>query len=67
MYFNYHAKIKQLIKDKQLTSWEIVDTWNNISPAIVVYFKNEKPMPIREYRWPEYMEILNEYKYEEEK
>lgn len=63
-YFNYHAKIKKLIADKELIKWEMVDNWNNIKPAIVFYFKNNKPMPIREYRWQEYMEILNKYDYD---
>jgi hypothetical protein len=58
-YFNYHAKAKQLIADGHLTRFEIVDKWNNISPALVLYFDNNKPMPIREYRFDEYLKILN--------
>ncbi|HOZ55404.1 MAG TPA: thermostable hemolysin delta-VPH [Clostridia bacterium] len=61
-YYNYHAKIKKLIEEKDLINWEIVENWNNIKPALVLYFKNNKPMPIREYRWPEYLEILKNYK-----
>lgn len=57
-YFNYHAKAKQLIADGHLTRFEIVDKWNNISPALVLYFDNNKPMPIREYRFDEYLRIL---------
>jgi hypothetical protein len=57
-YFNYHAKAKQLIADGHLTRFEIVDKWNNISPALVLYFDNNKPMPIREYRFDEYLSIL---------
>lgn len=57
MYYNYHAKAKQLIKDGHLIHVEIVDDWNGISPAMVLYFDNNKPMPIRQYRWDEYMEI----------
>ena len=58
MYYNYHAKAKQLIKDGHLIHVEIVDDWNGISPAMVLYFDNNKPMPIRQYRWDEYMEVL---------
>ena len=58
VYFNYHAKAKRLIKDGQLVRYEIVENWNGIKPALVLYFKNEKPMPIREYRWHEYMLLL---------
>jgi hypothetical protein len=57
-YFNYHAKAKQLIADGHLTRFEIVDKWNNISPALVLHFDNNKPMPIREYRFDEYLSIL---------
>lgn len=58
-YFNYHAKAKKLITEGHLIDYEIVDSWNNISPALVLYFDNNKPMPIREYRWDEYFKILN--------
>jgi len=60
-YFNYHAKIKKLIADKELIDFKIVENWNNIKPALVLYFKKDKPMPIREYRWQEYIEILDDY------
>ena len=56
-YYNYHAKAKQLIADGHLVNMEIVDKWNAIEPALVLYFDNHKPMPIRQYRWDEYLEI----------
>ena len=59
MYFNYHAKAKKLISDGHLTSYEIVDDWNGIRPALVLYFDNNKPMPIREYMWDEYFKLFN--------
>lgn len=55
MYYNYHAMAKQLIAAGHLIDMEIVDKWNNISPALVLYFDNHKPMPIRQYRWDEYL------------
>ena len=58
-YFNYHAKAKNLIKEGHLIDYEIIDRWNDIAPALVLYFDNAKPMPIREYRWDEYFSILN--------
>ena len=58
MYYNYHAKAKQLIIEGHLINYEIVKRWNNISPALVLYFDNHKPMPIREYRWDEYKDLL---------
>lgn len=54
-YYNYHAKAKQLISQGHLLKTEIVKRWNNISPALVLYFDNHRPMPIREYRWSEYL------------
>lgn len=58
MYYNYHAKAKKLINDGHLIRYKIVDRWNNIAPALVLYFDNHKPMPIREYRWDEYKDLL---------
>lgn len=55
MYYNYHAKAQNLIKEGHLVKMEIVDRWNNISPALVLYFDNHRPMPIRKYRWEEYI------------
>lgn len=62
MYFNYHAKAHKLIDTGHLTNWEIVEDWNGIKPALVLYFDNNKPMPIREYRWGEYIKEENETK-----
>ncbi|OCG11338.1 thermostable hemolysin delta-VPH [Gilliamella apicola] len=58
-YFNYHAKAKRLIKDGHLVGYEFVDNWNGIKPALVLYFDEANPMPIREYRWLEYLPLLN--------
>ncbi len=60
MYFNYHAKVKKLIKDGRLVSFGFYENWNGISPALVLFFYDEKPMPIREYRWQEYLELFDE-------
>lgn len=57
-YYSYHATAKKLIQDGHLVRYEIVDSWNRITPALVLYFDNHKPMPIREYRWDEYMKML---------
>lgn len=57
-YFNYHAKAKKLISDGHLVKFEIVPKWNSISPALVLYFDNNKPMQIREYRFDEYLKLL---------
>lgn len=66
MYFNYHAKVKKLIKDGHLTDYQVVSNWNNISPALVLYFDNHEPMPIRKYRWEQYWSMLDEWDKEKE-
>lgn len=57
-YFNYHAKAKKLISEGHLTRFEFVDNWNGICPALVLYFDNNKPMPIREHKFDEYVKLL---------
>lgn len=57
-YYNYHAKIKEKIKDGKLVSFKIVDKWNSISPALVLFFSDGTTKPIREYRWEEYFELF---------
>ena len=59
-YFNYHAKAQNLIKEGHLVKFEIVPKWGKIEPARVLYFDNNKPMPIREYRFDEYLRLLNQ-------
>ena len=58
MYFNYHGKVKQAIDSDIVTKIEIVDNYNGISPAMVLYFKNHKPMPIREHKWDDYIQYI---------
>lgn len=58
MYYNYHAKAKQLIADGHLVDSKIVSSWNNIVPALVLFFDNHRPMPILQYRWEEYEEYV---------
>lgn len=58
MYFNYHSKVKKTIQEDIITKIEIVDNYNGISPAMVIYFKNHKPMPIREHMWDVYIKYL---------
>ncbi len=60
-YFNYHGKAKNLIINGHCIKYEILESWNHISPALVLYFDNERPMPIREEKWGEYFELLNKY------
>lgn len=61
-YFNYHAKIKKKILEGKLKSYEIVKEWNGISPALVFYFFDAPPMPVREYKFQEYFDFLDKLK-----
>lgn len=58
-YFNYHAKAKRLIKQGELTHYKIVENYHNISPCMLLFFKSYPPMPIREYRFQEYLDIID--------
>lgn len=62
-YFNYHAKAKNLIKNGELLYYTIVNNHNGISPALVLYFKNNKPMPIRKEHFEEYFKLLENENY----
>ena len=58
-YFNYHAKAQNLIKSGHLLKYEIVEKWGNIAPALVLYFDNNRPMPIREHKIDYYINLIN--------
>ncbi len=57
-YFNYHAKIKRLILEGRLERYQFYDEYHGIRPALVLYFKDSLPMPVRKYRWEEYLPYL---------
>lgn len=58
MYYNYHAQAKKLIEQGKLEKYEVLEKWNNISPALVLFFFNHKPMPIRKEKWEEYFKLI---------
>ncbi len=57
-YFNYHAKIKKLIESGEFESFKIVDEYHGIKPAMIIFFKHNPPMPVREHRFDEYLKIF---------
>lgn len=59
-YFNYHAKARSLIRAGHCVKAEIVEKYKDISPALVLYFDNHIPMPIRVYRFDEYLNLLSQ-------
>ncbi|MBE5741506.1 MAG: thermostable hemolysin delta-VPH [Clostridiales bacterium] len=61
-YYNYHAIAKNLIKSGHCIGVSIFDRYRHIYPAMVLYFENHRPIPIREYMWQDYLPLLDEYK-----
>lgn len=59
-YYNYHAQCKKLIQNNHIIGATIFDSYKHISPALVLYFDNHRPIPIREYKWNEYMPLIKE-------
>lgn len=60
-YFNYHAKAKNLISSGHCMSVSLFKNYHNIKPAMVFYFDNNFPMPIREYMWNDYLPLINKH------
>ena len=61
-YFNYHAKIKQKIKNGELVSYYFDGKYNKIGFCLVLCFGSEK-YPIREYRFDEYFALIGDLYY----
>lgn len=59
MYFNYHAKVKKKIVQVGVEKFEFVEKYNNISPALLIYFKDGSVMPIREHKFLEYVALFD--------
>ena len=60
MYYNYHAVARRLIREGKLVAFRKVERWGAIAPAFVLFFSDHKPMPIREERVAEYVELIGE-------
>ena len=57
-YFNYPAVARRLIERGHLVKTEYIAVWNDVSPALVLFFDNHIPMPIRKEHWEEYEELI---------
>lgn len=58
--YPYHNKIKQRIKNGELTHFEFVEKYKNISPCLLLHFSTEPFIkPVREHRFQEYRLLLN--------
>ena len=58
MYYNYHAMAKHLLNSGHCIAVSVFACYHHIYPALVLYFDNHKPIPIRRYRWNEYLPII---------
>lgn len=62
--YPYHNKIKQRIKRGELVKYEYLDKYKNISPCLLLHFNTEpKTRPIREHKFEEYSDILDNIAY----
>lgn len=53
--YPYHNKIKQRLQNKELTHYEYVDKYKQITPCLLLHFDTEpKIRPIRAHRFEEY-------------
>jgi hypothetical protein len=59
--YPYHNKIRQRIKNNELTGYEYVDEYKAIRPCLLLYFSTEPTIrPVRKHRFEEYEQILQE-------
>lgn len=63
-YYNYHAIAKRLIENNHLIAVSVFPAYKNIRPAMVLYFDNHRPIPIREYMWDDYLDKIHNKKIE---
>lgn len=60
--YPYHARIKQRIKNGELTGYEFVEDYPNIGECLILKFSTYPPQrPIRPYRYVEYVDILADW------
>ena len=64
MYFNYHAKVQKLIKEKHAICFEYLASYHNICPCMLIYFDDGRKFPIRSHRFEEYEFLLAKYSVE---
>ena len=58
MYYSYHNMIRKKINEGKLIKYEYKERYKNISPVLLLYFKDGSIYPIREYAWFKYNKYL---------
>ena len=57
--YPYHNRIRQRIKNGELTNFYFTASYPNIGKALVLVFSTEPFLrPIRPHRWGEYIDLL---------
>lgn len=59
-YFDYHAKVKKLVKEGKLSGYYFDKQYKKIGFVLVLVF-DEKKYPIREDRFEEYFDLIGEF------
>ena len=57
-YYSYHSKVMSKIKKGELSRFEFVDSYKDISPCLLLYFVDGSKYPIREHMFDEYIKLL---------
>lgn len=52
-------RLKKKIAQVGVEKFEFVQEYNNISPALLIYFKDGSVMPIREHKFLEYVALID--------
>lgn len=58
MKYKLHSTAKTLIESGHLTHFEAVKNYNDLSPALVLYFDNHSPIAIAKDKWAEYSDAI---------
>ncbi|MGN1162779.1 MAG: hypothetical protein ACI4T2_02560 [Christensenellales bacterium] len=51
--------MKNKIEQVGVEKFEFVEKYKNISPALLIYFKDGSMMPIREHKFLEYIALID--------
>lgn len=61
--YPYHGRIRQRINAGELLNYYFTDDYPNIGEALVLVFGTMPFLrPIRPHRWPDYVDILAEWR-----
>ena len=60
--YPYHNRIKQRIRAGEMIGYHYTEAYPRIGRCLVLEFDRPPLLrPVREYRWPEYQEILENW------